>query len=296
MSIPRFVTTILVIGFFMLLTGAPVSGQGSSIKSAADGDPETPDQSEAPVVDVSDSPSGEGLLKSEVFRPGEKIKLRVTYLGFTAGYLTVRVNGGEFNGEKVYRLKVTGESSGLAYWFYSVRDQFVSYVDATQLFSLGYDYRQNHGGEKEFEQVRYNQQEGLYFNNGEDTGTIPRYTMDMVSALFFIRSRDLEVGDSYRFPVHVSDEIYRLNIHVEGRETIATNQEGWVEAFRIKPTLLDPEKEEELKEKLKDNNNGVRIWISADQRKIPLQIGVPAKVGTFWGYLYEYEPGRQSTQ
>jgi len=216
----------------------------------------------------------------------------VSYLGFTVGYLTTKVKTKSIDGREIYQLKVTGNSSGLAYWFYSVRDEFVSYVDATDYFSLGYDYEKNHGGEREFETVRYDHKKGLYFKNGKETGNIPPYSHDVLSALYFLRGQEMEVGNRYQFPVHVGDEAYRLELLVEGKDEVATSSRGWVEAFRIKPSLQDPQKEKEFKEKLKGEENKVRIWISDDSAKIPLQISVPAKVGTFWGYLSSYKPGK----
>lgn len=253
-----------------------------------------PAQSDAEPTSITspESELDETFTDTRVFRPGEMIKLRVTYLGFTAGYITTRVSTREIDGREVFQLKVTGESSGLAYWFYSIRDQFVSYVDPRGYFSLGYEYKQNHGGEKEFEKVRYDHENGLFFRNGEEKGEIPPYSQDILSALFFIRSRDLKVGESYQFPVHVGDEAYRLVIQVEAKEQVATKNRGWMEAYRIKPTVGDPKKEKEFREKLKNEENHVRIWISADSHKTPLRIAVPAKIGSFWGYLTEYEPGR----
>lgn len=253
--------------------------------------PATSDAAPRTKIAQPDTVPAERLPDQDIFRRGEMIKLRVTYLGFTAGYLTFKVNERTIDGRDVFQLKVNGESSGLAYWFYTVRDQFVSYVDAENSLSLGYDYRQNHGGEKEFSRVRYDHTDGLYFTNGNDTGTIPRYSMDVLSALYFLRSREMTVGDTYEFPVHLGDEAYQLRVKVEEREEIATSNRGWVDSFRIKPTLVNPKKEKEFREKLKNEQNQVRIWMSADSLKIPVQIGVPAKIGTFWGYLTEYKPG-----
>ena len=250
------------------------------------------DSDTAPLK-VPDKELSQSMVNHQIFRPGEKIRLRVTYLGFTAGYLKMGFEKEQIDNHPVYQLKVTGNSRGLARWFYTIRDQFISYVDSTGFFSLGYDYYQNHGGETDFESLRYDHDEGLFFKNGstEPRGKFPPFSQDVVSAIYFLRAQNLEVGQYYHFPVHLDDEAYNLQIYVEGKETVATRDRGWVEAFRIHPSLQDEKMKQELREKLKDGGNGVRIWISDDQYKIPLRIAVPAKIGSFWGYLDQYDPG-----
>ncbi len=226
------------------------------------------------------------------FGTGEELKLRVTYMGLTAGYIDITTEKGIFEERPVYRLKMEAETSGSVSWMYSVRDTLVSYMDVRGLFSWGYDYHKNHDGEEELEEVRYHQDEGFVVRNGEKDGEIPLYTQDVVSAVYFLRTRDLNVGDEHSFPVHVGEDVYHLVLEVEELDTIITN-DGWEEAFKIVPRLEDEEREEELNEQLKDSSRGVRVWISNDERRIPLQIAIPAKFGSLYGYLSSYSPGEE---
>jgi hypothetical protein len=227
------------------------------------------------------------------FGVGEKIRLRVTYMGLTAGYINIKTESTKINGRPVYQLKMTARTQGVVEWFYTVRDTLVSYMDVRGLFSWGYDYHKNHNKEKEVEEVRYSPEEGFVLRGGKKEGEIVPYTQDVLSAVFYLRTRDLKVGDVHSFPVHVGDDNYQLELKVETVEEVPTSEEGWVEAFRIIPRLQDSEEQKELEEKIKDNSSGIRIWISKDKRRIPLQVAIPARVASLYGYLDSYTPGEK---
>lgn len=225
------------------------------------------------------------------FRPGEKFSMRVTYMGVTAGFFTVRVGEDRVDGRALYTLNMKARTAGAIDWFYRVRDTLTSYMDVEGLFSWGYDYDQNHGGDQESTSVRYDQQGGVVNVDGERADSVPRFTQDILSSIYYLRSQDLEVGQSYRFPVHVSDDYYELILTVAGVEKIGT-YDGWKEAYRLVPDVRSKEKAEELREQVySGKHGGVQLWISKDQRKIPLQVALPARFGTFYGYLEDYSPG-----
>ncbi len=226
----------------------------------------------------------------QAFSEGEEVALRVTYMGFTAGRITVEVDEGDWEGKDVYKLRMGGKSAGMANWFYSVDDRWISYMDREDLFSWGYDYYQNHEGEKETEKVRFDHDGGVAIENGEVESNIPRHTHDVLTAVYYLRTQPFEVGDEYRFPVHVSGEPYTLKIRVAELERVATH-DGWVDGYRLVPEIVDEQQQEEVEEKLEGETTGVEVWVSADEHRLPLQIALPAQFGTLYGYLEEHTPG-----
>ncbi|MFP4686938.1 MAG: DUF3108 domain-containing protein [bacterium] len=227
------------------------------------------------------------------FGTGEKMQLRVTYMGLTAGYITIKTEETQINGREIYQLKMEARTRGMAEWFYRVRDNLVSYMDVRGLFSWGYDYHKNHNKEDEIDEVRYDPDNGFVLRGGKKDGEIAPYTQDVLSAVFYLRTREFNVGDVHTFPVHVGDNNYNLELKVEALEEVPTRDEGWQEAFRIVPRLADEQEQKKLEDKIKDRSEGVRIWISNDERKIPLQIAIPARVASLYGYLESYEPGSE---
>lgn len=228
-------------------------------------------------------------LDQETFQAGEFLKLRVTYIGMTAGYLEVRVDTDTVHERELYRLTMDAYTAGPASWFYTVRDELVSYMDREGLFSWGYDFSKEHEDESETTRVRYFHDRGFFTENGERRGQIPPYTQDLLSAIYFVRTQDLSVGQEYQFPIHSSDRSYRLTIEVRDSERVATRT-GWRDAYKLVPTFERKTDRDEAFEHVKEVR-GVKLWIGRDRHKIPLKVAVPATFGQVYAYLYKFEPG-----
>jgi hypothetical protein len=241
-----------------------------------------------PYADTSvEHPTRE--VDQDAFEPGEKLKLRVTYLGLTAGYITVNVDREIIEGRDLYTLNMHARTAGPAAWFYTASDELISYMDAEGLFSWGYDFYKNHQNERENTRVRYHHGKGFFSENGAREGEIPPYTQDLLSAVYFIRTQNLEVGQTYQFPVHSSDRYYRLTIDVAKEERVAT-KDGWRDSFQLVPTLERSTDRDEAFDHVK-SVQGVKLWISQDKHKVPLKISLPATFGHLYGYLQSYQPG-----
>lgn len=307
-SVPGFLQRLLLASLIVLgLSGSVFPGtnadagpgrSSTSTEADTDGGESVPEVHSVPAPSDLFGPISpadfRGLDRDVVngaFQPGEKFSMRVTYMGVTAGFFTVRVGEDRVDDRALYTLNMKARTAGAVDWFYRVRDTLTSYMDVKGLFSWGYDYDQNHAGEVESTRVRYDQQEGFVNVDGERADSVPRFTQDILSSIYYLRSQDLEVGQSYRFPVHVSDDYYELILTVAGVEKVGT-YDGWQEAYRLVPDVHSKKKAEELREQVySDRHGGVQLWISKDHRKVPLQVALPARFGTFYGYLQDYSPG-----
>lgn len=244
--------------------------------------------------DTVGNPPLKRSISQNVFQPGEFLKVRVTYLGLTAGYLEVRVDTASVEGRELYTLNMNAYTAGTGGFFYTVRDQFVSYVDREGLFSWGYDFiKQREDEETEETRVRYYHGREFFTENGSREGSIPPFTQDLLSAVYYIRTQTLEDGQEYQFPVHSSSRAYRLTIQVEDSDPVATKV-GWKEAYRLIPTFERKTDRDEAFEHVKEVG-GVNIWIGKGKHRIPLKISVPATFGQLYAYFDEYRPGGENS-
>lgn len=97
---------------------------------------------------------------------------------------------------------------------------------------------------------------------------------DVLSAIYFIRTKPLEVGKSFDIYIGDGGRVYTIPIKVVQRKRLNTVL-GRVDALRVNAELFGPER-------LIDNEKGeFSIWISEDARHIPVGGRVKTDYGTF---------------
>ena len=97
---------------------------------------------------------------------------------------------------------------------------------------------------------------------------------DVLSAIYFIRTQPLEVGKT--FEVHVGDggKVYTIPVKVVEKKRMKTIL-GRVDVLKVNPELFGPDR-------LIDKEKGeFSIWITDDQRHIPVGGRVKTDYGTF---------------
>ena len=97
---------------------------------------------------------------------------------------------------------------------------------------------------------------------------------DVLSAIYFVRTQKLEVGKTFEVFVSDSGHVYRVPIHVLEKKKMKTAV-GKVTAFRVEPDLFGPEG------MLDDAKGQFSIWISDDEKRIPVSARVKTEYGTF---------------
>lgn len=94
---------------------------------------------------------------------------------------------------------------------------------------------------------------------------------DMVSAIYAVRLLPLAVGQRLEFLVSDSGLVYKVPFSVTAREMQKTIL-GKISCFRIEPDIFGPGKLIEQKGKMV-------IWMSDDERKIPVRVQVDSGFG-----------------
>jgi hypothetical protein len=111
---------------------------------------------------------------------------------------------------------------------------------------------------------------------------------DLVSAIYFMRLQDLSVGK--KFDVEVSDSglVYKIPVVVVAREkksTLFGKQDCW----KVEPDIFGPGR-------LIEKEGKLTIWMTADERHIPVLAKINSGIGTVNVKLKSYvEPGRSQT-
>ncbi len=107
--------------------------------------------------------------------------------------------------------------------------------------------------------------------------------MDLITSLIESRAWNLKVGDRRPTTVMFDDEFYDLTLVAEKLERVETPTGGY-DALVIVPLM-----EKDPKGMFKRGGT-VRVWISQDEKHLPVKLEVSLKYGTGTAWLTDYRP------
>lgn len=211
----------------------------------------------------------------------EKLVLQVSWGLLTVGEATLGVDKiVTFNGRAAYHIVSEARSNSFCDTFFPVRDLNESWLDARTLTSLGYSKKLREGRFFRDEWVLYDRDAGTFVARRTDrdgrfavrTGTIPAQVQDILSSVYFVRSRELKDGGQVVVDVNTPDN-WPLVVKVTEREKVKTP------AGEFASVLVEPAMRREGL--FVQKGKRLRLWLSDDAAKRPLMM----KVEVFFGHV-----------
>ena len=141
-----------------------------------------------------------------------------------------------------------------------------SFTDTAGIFSWRMEKKQHEGGYRDERTVEFDHRAGLATTiqkDRRDTTKIPPFVVDVLSAVYFVRTQKLAPGDSVLFDNYDNGKIYPLKHKVHRRERIKTPA-GRFECVVVEPFLQTPA--------FFQQKGRVIVHMTADARKIPVLI------------------------
>lgn len=198
-----------------------------------------------------------------------------------AGSAAFSVKEEEYKGKTVLHLKGTGSTYKSYDWFYKVRDEFDSWCDTATL--KPYRYIRN---TKEGNTHTYNDNYFNYSSNfatcfqiikgkvKKDSVKLQDCVFDVLSMIYYSRCIDYskyKAGSKIPIRLYLDAQVYdTLYIRYLGTEKIKT-EIGERECIKFKPLLISGT--------IFSGGEGMTVWTSNDDKKIPLLITTPIVVG-----------------
>lgn len=186
------------------------------------------------------------------------------------------------NGIQSYHFILKLKTSSAVDIFYKVRDRIESYTDINISHSLF--YKKKATGKKKKDIVvnfDWNNQKASYSNFGHQRPAIDIEwgALDPLSALYGIRSQKLADLSEISFPITDGKRCFMGKAHIVGKEVIELNGITY-DTYLIKPELVHFNGVFK-----KSKNPDLKIWMTADERKIPVKIECKVLVGNITGEL-----------
>lgn len=237
--------------------------------------------------------AGTGETSSQPGLEDQVLTFNIYWKTASAGVATIRVERGENPGQ----VKIVGEarSSRFVSTLYRVEDQFESLVFVKDFCSLRLVKHQNEGRRhrESILNILPEKHQAVWQEHNLSTPTAPMKRVqaqspacvqDVLSALFYMRTQPLTLGESVQFPVNDNGKTYNLTVEIQQRETVKTDA-GTFQAIRVEPKVFGG---------LFKRPGRMYVWFSDDDERRILQLKARISIGTITALLTNV-PGPQSS-
>jgi hypothetical protein len=226
------------------------------------------------------------------FGPGEKLSYDLYWTFILAGSSTLETLDPEIiDGRPVLHFRAQPKSTPFVDKFYKVRDTIEAWVDPAVTRSWQYKKDQQEGDYVRnylvtFDMLgltAYRYSKGAFKN----AVSIPRGTFDPLSMLFLFRTKPLAVGYQFVAPVTDGDK------YIVGTAKVIRKERVKTKAGEFDTLLVEPDVRDIGGVFRKSPDATLQVWITDDERRIPVRVQSKVIVGHFSMELTGYEPPKR---
>lgn len=237
------------------------------------------DTTHAVIDTVNLNPLG---ISNIAFGYGEKLSFDISYGFITAGEAFMSVQDTvTMQGRTAYKVVFEVNSLPAFSWIYKVRDRYETYIDAEGIFPWRFEQHIREGGYKRDFTADFDQRNHIA-RTSEGNFTIPPFVHDIMSAFYYMRTQGYDnrrPGERIHLRNFYKDSSYALDVKYLGR------QEVDVEAGTFKTIVLEPLVKEGG---LFKSDGRIIVWLTDDDRKIPIKVSTKVVIGSIDVELREY--------
>jgi hypothetical protein len=249
----------------------PLSGNvvADSLLAAADGG------ERVPVPDTLRT------LTNIAYKGGEYLKYDVHWSFMTVGDAYLTVTDTVFAGRPCHIVTFRLESKPFFDMFYKVRDRYRTIVDAQGLFSWRFEQSIREGGYSRDFMAEFDQWENVAIT-ADGKYPIPPYVQDIMSAFYFARTVDyagFRPGRRVELQNFYKDSTYPLAVKYKGRQRIEVDA-GTFDCIIVEPLITEGG--------LFKSEGRILLWITDDDRKMPVRVRAEIPIGTVESDLTEF--------
>ena len=178
-----------------------------------------------------------------------------------------------------------------------MRDTITSTIEAKALAPTRFTFSQRENQKVIDTEARFDRNSKKWFVHRDERRRVKKYefdqppnTIDPITAVYLARSQDFKVGDHLYFNIFGGKYRYLLDLEVERREKIQIAS-GTVDSFKIVPRIKNV-----MKQGYAERLNEAAVWISADERRIPVMLSSRIFVGSIYIERIEDRVGPQTAE
>jgi Protein of unknown function (DUF3108) len=259
---------------------------------------------------ISSSPAGQVVAtlpapeKVPVYQPkyypfdgGERAVYKASWNGIPVATAEVSTTSHVLDGKKFYTVRVEAKTSAALDLIWKMRDTITSTIEAKALAPSRFTFSQRENRKVIDTEARFDRNTKKWSVHRDERRKVKKYEFDQppnvvdpITAVYLARSQDFKVGDHLYFNIFGGKYRYLLDLEVERREKIQITS-GSVDAFKIVPRIKNL-----MKHGYAERLNDGSVWISADERRIPVMLSSKIFVGNIYIERIEDKVGTQAAE
>jgi hypothetical protein len=273
----RFLSTCIFSFFIFFIS--PLSGQDTSTLEKQDSTKKVHSSALPRTAKTVDSLR---TLRQSAFSVGERLVYDVGYSFITAGEAVFSIPSiDSLFGNECYQVLFTVVSTPTFSFFYTVDDRYETMLDKKGIFPWRFTQRIREGKYKNDFSAEFDQINNVAITKDGRYPTSP-YVYDAISAMYYVRTLDFSKsrpGEKIYLQNFYKDSTYQLAVKFLGYQQVE------VEAGTFNCVLVEPLMKEGG---LFKSEGRIIIWLTNDERKIPIKVSTKVVIGSIDAELREY--------
>lgn len=217
------------------------------------------------------------------FAEGERLVYELRWGLFSAGECVLEatpLSGRSPDGERLFLFELRVQTSGMIESVYPVNNRISAFCEVNLLRSREYEKHQREDKHRRDERIVFDWEAGSLhgWNNEHRFYAELKQPMllDPLSAIYHMRTLgDLKVGSAYPIPITDGEHVELCQVEVLCKEKVNTPA-GEFMCYKIQPLLG------EVRGIFRKRGDApIYIWLTADNRRLPVMLKSKAPVGSF---------------
>ncbi len=232
-------------------------------------------------------------VSQNAFGLGERLEFEISYGFLTAGNVVMEIapNFITINNRNCYDISIKINSAASFEWVYKISDMYKCYLDAEGLFPWKFeqyiregDYTRDFTAIFDHENLKVKTTTTVKGEKKPDGEyAIKKYVLDVISAFYYARTQNIasmNKGDEFTMNSFYNDASYDLTVKILDRDNAD------VSAGDFRCVVVQPLVKEGALIKKAEN---IAVWISDDDRKIPVKVQLDVIIGSVKAELTSYK-------
>lgn len=235
------------------------------------------------------------IVTNKTFKAGEQFTYKVYYnwgaIWMAAGEASFATQLATIGTRPVYHFIGLGSTYTKYDWFYKVRDRYESFADTLTLKPIRFKREAHEGSSYTYDDYVFHQTKNKVYTSSKrnskpitlDSISIGSCTDDVMTATFYVRSLDFskyKINDTIPVSFVLDGIVYPSYIRYLGKEVIKDEFLGKVRCIKFRPKLIEGT--------IFKGGEGMTVWMTDDENKIPIYVETPIIIGTIKVYLINY--------